>query len=191
MYKQRAENGLKTVTLYLNVRAILLRFLKIFILLPALLIWLVSCAPNEAQKPMQVKADSLDINLRCMKTVTKLISDNFLLPGYKKVQYKIEYISETWPDTITTTQAAKITNLKNMGTGFEELVNISKELQLQSTVQLEQLKKLNNQINSGAVNSEQALQYLTFESKCADTLNRVLDTLVKKSIMLSCKSQSI
>ena len=126
-----------------------------------------------------------------MKTVTKLISDNFLLPGLKKVQYKMEYINETWPDTITTAQAEKLIILKNTGIGFEELVSMSKELENQSGKQLEQLKKLNGEINSGSLTNDNLMQYLTFESTCADSLNMALDTLVKKSIMLSCKSQAL
>ena len=152
---------------------------------------LISCGPDNTQKAIASKADSLLISVGCVKTVTQLITTNFLLPGQKKTQYKMEYIKETWPDTITKVQANRLLALENLGRGYEKLVSISSGLQVQSIQQLEQLKKLNDEINSGASGNENLVQYLTFESKCADTLNRVLDTLVKKSIELSCKNQSL
>ncbi len=167
------------------------RFFKITSLFLALITWLTSCGPDSTQKAIAAKADSLFISVRCVKTVTQLITNNFLLPGQKKTQYKMEYINETWPDTITQTQANKLISLKNLHLGYEKLVTISNGLQTQSIQQLEQLKKLNEEINSGSSGNENLLQYLTFESKCADTLNKVLDTLVKKSIELSCKNQSL
>jgi len=152
---------------------------------------LLSCGPDAAQKAIEAKADSLFINVRCVSTVTGLITTNYLLPGQKKVAYKMEYIRETWPDTITRAQATKLTSLQDVSNGYEKLLATSKGLQLQSAQQLEQLKKLNGEINTGALGKEDLRQYLTFESKCADTLNRVLDTLVKRAIELSCKSQSL
>jgi hypothetical protein len=152
---------------------------------------LISCGPDNNQEAIVAKADSLFISVRCVKTVTQLITANFLLPGQKKTQYKMEYINETWPDTITKTQANRLISLETLSRGYQKLVDISSGLQVQSVRQLEQLKKLNDEINSGASGNENLMQYLTFESKCADTLNRVLDTLVKKSIELSCKNQSL
>jgi hypothetical protein len=151
---------------------------------------LCSCGGDPARQALAARADSLFISVRCVRTVTSLISDNFLVPGQKKAQYRIEYINETWPDTITSAQALKLVNLKTLGLGFDKLVSATRSLQSLSEKQLEQLKKLNHEINNGAISNEDLLQSITFEGRCADTLNRVLDTLVKKSIELSCKSQS-
>lgn len=167
------------------------RFFKIATIFSMLISLMISCGPDNTQKAIAAKADSLFISIRCVKTVTQLITSNFLLPGQKKTQYKMEYINETWPDTITQSQANRLIALENLSKGYEKLVGISSGLQAQSIQQLEQLKKLNDEINSGSSGNENLLQYLTFESKCADTLNRVLDTLVKKSIELSCKNQSL
>jgi len=152
---------------------------------------LTSCTQGESQKVLLGRADSLYISVRCVSTVTALIADNFLVPGQKKVKYKMEYINETWPDTITPSQARKLIDLKDLDTGFEKLVQVTKGLRERSATQLEQLKKLNYEINSGISGKDDLLQYLTFESKCADTLNRVLDTLVKRSVELSCKSLAL
>lgn len=153
--------------------------------------FLASCGAGATQKTVVERADSLYISVRCVRTVTGLITDNFLLPGQKRTRYKMDYINETWPDTITPVQARKIKGLQDIDKGFDHLVDISKGLQDRSARQLEQLKKLNDEIDSGLASNEDLLQYLTFERKCADTLNRVLDTLVKRSIELSCKSQSL
>ncbi len=152
---------------------------------------LTSCGGGMAQRTVVERADSLFISVRCVRTVTGLITDNFLLPGQKRTRYKMDYINETWPDTITPVHARKIASLQDIDKGFDDLVGISKGLQERSAHQLEQLKKLNDEINTGISSNEDLLQYLTFERKCADTLNRVLDTLVKRSIELSCKSQSL
>lgn len=167
------------------------RRFKIIAVFASLLFMQAACRRDAAEQEMMAKADSLLINVRCITTVTGLINNNFLLPGQKRTQYKIEYIQETWPDTITPVQAGKLITLKELTQGFDHLLAISKGLQTRSVQQLEQLKKLNQTIISGALSSENTLQYLNFESKCADTLNRVLDTLVKRSIDLSCRSQSL
>jgi hypothetical protein len=151
---------------------------------------LSSCGNDPARQALAARADSLFISVRCVRTVTSLIADNFLVPGQKKAQYRIEYINETWPDTITRAQALKLVNLKNLGLGFDKLVGTTRNLQSLSEKQLQQLKKLDHEIHNGVISNEDLLRSITFEAKCADTLNRVLDTLVKKSIELSCKSQS-
>jgi allophanate hydrolase subunit 1 len=119
------------------------------------------------------------------------LTRDYLLPGRKKTEFKMEYIREAWPDTITSAQAQRLALIQDMSQGYEKLLAISKDLQEQSGRQLEQLKKLNDEINAGRLGEENLVQYLTFESKCADTLSKVLDTLVKRSIELSCKSQSL
>lgn len=165
--------------------------LKIAFLLAGLSCMLSSCGADAARQALAARADSLFISVRCVKTVTTLISDNFLVPGQKKAQFRIEYINETWPDTITPVQALKLVNLKNLGVGFAELCGTSKNLQALSEKQLAQLKKLNNEINSGNLSNTDLLQSITFEARCADTLKSALDTLVKRSIELSCRSQSL
>lgn len=152
---------------------------------------LVNCTQNAMDKAIIARTDSLFINAKSVHTVTTLINHNFLSPGHKKTQYKIEYINETWPDTISRVQANKLLALKDLHAGFEKALSISQSLQQRSLLQLQQLNKLNQQINSGALTEESLYQYLTFEIKCADSLNRALDTLVKRSIELSCKSQSL
>lgn len=153
---------------------------------------LAGCGAAEtSQKAITERIDSLCINLRCVSTSASQIARDYLLPGQKKAGFKMEYIKETWPDTITRAQAQRLALIQDMNLGYEKLLVISKDLQQQSVRQLEQLKKLNDEINAGRLNEENIAQYLTFESKCADTLNKVLDTLVKRSIELSCKSQSL
>lgn len=152
---------------------------------------LFSCGPGTEQKSMVMRADSLFMNLRCVNSVVKLIHTNYLVPGEKKVRYKLEYIDETWPDTITGQQANKLINLKKLGADYEQLGLLCKKMEQQSAMQLEQLKKLNAEIISGRQNADNLLQYLTFESRSADTLQLMLDSLVKKSIELNCKSYSL
>jgi hypothetical protein len=135
------------------------------------------------------KADSLFIKVRCVKTVSELIETTLLVPTQKKLQFKIEYINETYPDTITKTQAERIVRIKDIYDGYESLIAVTKQLQKESVLQLEQVTKLNSEIGKGK--DENMLQYLTFESKCADTLNKVLDNIIKRSIDLGCKSQNI
>lgn len=150
----------------------------------------MSCSPSRPAEGLAPRIDSLFVKLRCTHTLTQLIQNNYILSGQKKVRYKMEYIRETWPDTITRAQAAKIIYLKDLGIGYEELANMSRSLGEQANLQLEQLKKLNTAIATGA-DADSLRQYLNFESKCADTLSMALDTLVKRSIELSCKSQSL
>ena len=100
----------------------------------------------------------------------------------------MDYINETYPDTITKAQAEKIMQIKDVYLNYNDLIVTTKELQKQSALQLEQVSKLNAEI--GKINEENILQYLTFENKCADSLNVVLDALIKKSIELGCKTQS-
>ena len=138
---------------------------------------------------ISAKADSLFIKVRCVKTVSELIETTLLVPAQKKLQFKIEYINETYPDTITKTQAEKIVRIKDIYDGYESLIAVTKQLQKESVLQLEQVTKLNSEIDKGK--DENMLQYLTFESKCADTLNKVLDNIIKRSIDLGCKSQNI
>jgi len=147
-----------------------------------------ACAPSSNEKMILAKSDSLFIRVRCVKTVSELIENTLLIPMQKKLQYKIDYIIETYPDTITKTQAEKIIQIKNVHDSYDGLILTSKELQKRSALQLLQVKKLNSEIGRGK--DENTLQYLTFENKCADSLNIVLNALIKKSIELSCKSQS-
>lgn len=167
------------------------RFFRIYLLLAAVAGALFSCVPDAAQQRNAASADSLYISVRSVSTVSGLIDNNFLLPGQKRTQYKLEYISETWPDTITPAQANKLVSLTSLSENYNHLLSLNRSLHEKSLRQLEQLKKLNQAINSGVLDPENTLQYLNFESKCADTLNRVLDTLVKRSIDLSCKSLSL
>ena len=141
------------------------------------------------QKIISAKADSLFIRVRCVKTVSELIETTLLVPAQKKLQYRIEYINETYPDTITKKQAEKIMCIRDIFQNCESLIVITRQLKKQSIAQLEQIKKLNAEIISGK--DENMLQYLTFENKCADTLNRVLDTLIKKTVELGCRSQNL
>lgn len=149
---------------------------------------LQACGPGANQKMISDKADSLYIRVRCVKTVSELIENTLLIPAQKKLQYKIDYINETYPDTITKTQAEKIILIKDVYQRYNTLILTTKQLQKQSSIQLLQVSKLNVEIDNGK--EENMLQYLTFEGKCADTLNTVLDALIKKSIELGCKAQS-
>ena len=112
-----------------------------------------------------------------------------LVPAQKKLQYKMDYINETYPDTITRSQAEKLIVIKESYAGYNSLILTARALQKQSAAQLLQISKLNNEISKGK--EENMIQYITFENKCADTLNAVLDTLVKRSIELGCKMQSL
>jgi hypothetical protein len=150
---------------------------------------LQSCGAGAEQKIISVKADSLFIRVRCVKTVCELIETTLLLPTQKKLQNKMEYISETYPDTISNAQAKKILRIKDISESYDALILVSRQLQKQAVLQLEQVSKLNTEIAKGK--NENIMQYLTFENKCADTLNTVLDALVKKSIELGCKSQGV
>ena len=109
-----------------------------------------------------MKADSLLIKVQCVKTVSELIEKTLLLPSLKKLQYKIEYINETYPDTITKLQAEKIVRIKNTCLDYEALLKTTHALQRQSTTQLLQVNKLTGEIKDG---KENMLQYLTFEGK--------------------------
>ena len=149
---------------------------------------LQSCGKGINQKMILAKADSLYIRVRCVKTVSELIENTLLVPAQKKLQYKIDYINETYPDTITKTQAEKIMQIKEVFQDYNALILTTKEVQKQSATQLLQVSKLNGEIAKGK--EENTLQYLTFENKCADTLNIVLDALIKKSIELGCKTQT-
>ena len=149
---------------------------------------LQACGPGANQKMIAAKSDSLFIRVRCLKTVSELIESTLLIPSQKKLQYKMDYINETYPDTITKAQAEKIMQIKDVYLNYNDLIVTTKELQKQSALQLEQVSKLNAEI--GKINEENILQYLTFENKCADSLNVVLDALIKKSIELGCKTQS-
>ncbi len=165
-----------------------MRFCKIFCCLSAFSMLFLSCGQDAKQKMILTKADSLYIRVRCVKTVSELIENTLLIPAHKKMQYKIDYINETYPDTITKTQAEKLIQIKNTEQNYNSLILTTKELQKQSALQLTQVTKLNAEIARGK--DENMLQYLTFEIKCADTLNSVLDNIIKKSIELSCKSQT-
>ena len=161
---------------------------KIFCVAPALMMLLQACGLGANEKMITAKADSLFIRVRCVKTVSELIENTLLVPAQKKLQYKIDYINETYPDTITKVQAQKIISIKSVFLSYNELIGITKELQKQSSTQLLQVSKLRAEI--GKEKEENVLQYLTFENKCADTLTSALDVLVKKAIELGCKSQS-
>ena len=164
-------------------------YFKISSVVFAFLSLLQSCGAGADQKIILGKADSLFIRVRCVKTVSELIEKTLLLPSQKKMQFKMEYINETYPDTITKTQAEKIMLVKNLYQNYEVLIGITKQIQKQSVLQLQQISKLNSEINKGG--DENLLQYLTFENKCADTLSGALDALIKKSIELGCKSQNV
>lgn len=167
---------------------IMMRLSKIFCCLLAFTVLFAGCGQNANQKMITAKADSLFIRVRCMKTVSELIEGNLLIPTQKKLQYKIDYINETYPDTISKMQAEKLIQIKDAEQNYDSLILTTKELQKQSAIQLEQVIKLNSEIGKGK--NENILQYLTFESKCADSLNLVLDLIIKRSIELSCKSQT-
>ncbi|MGZ3862016.1 MAG: hypothetical protein ACXVPN_06795 [Bacteroidia bacterium] len=164
-------------------------FCKIFIPVYALIFLLQSCGEGADQKTISMKADSLLIRVQCVKTVSELIEKTMLIPSIKKLEYKMEYINETYPDTITRPQAEKIIRLKNACRDYESLLKTTRSLQQQSQIQLLQVNKLNGEIKSGK--DENMLQYLTFEGKCADTLNIVLDAVIKKSIDLGCYSKNL
>lgn len=150
---------------------------------------LQSCGMGADQKLVSMKADSLLVRVQCVKTVSGLIEKTLLVPSIKKLEYKIEYINETYPDTITRAQAEKIVRIKNAYADYETLLKTTRALQQQSAMQLLQVNKLNGEIKSGK--DENMLQYLTFEGKCADTLNSILDAVVKKSIDLGCYSKNL
>lgn len=150
---------------------------------------LQSCGPGADQKMISAKADSLLIRVQCVKTVSELIEKSMIVPAIKKLEYKIDYINETYPDTITKAQAEKIVRIKNACRDYEVLLKTIKALQVQSHTQLLQVNRLNSEIKNGK--DENMLQYLTFENKCADTLNSVLDAVIKKSIDLGCYSKNL
>lgn len=165
------------------------QFYKITALLCVVLFLLQSCGGGADQKALGSKADSLFIKVRCIKTVTELIEKSLLLPAQKKLQYKIDYINETWPDTLSPAQAQKILMIKDTWQNYQMLISAMQQLQKQSGLQLEQVNKLSADIGKGR--GQNMLQYLTFEGRCADTLNSALDTLIKKAIQLGCISQNI
>ncbi|MGZ3903058.1 MAG: hypothetical protein ACXVC6_05155 [Bacteroidia bacterium] len=150
---------------------------------------LQSCGMGADQKLISMKADSLLIRVQCVKTVSELIEKTLLVPTIKKLEYKMDYINETYPDTITKAQAEKILRIKNAYADYESLLKITRALQQQSATQLLQVSKLNGEIKDGK--DENMIQYLTFEGKCADTLNGILDAVVKKSIDLGCYSKNL
>ncbi|HWY36952.1 MAG TPA: hypothetical protein VNY73_00235 [Bacteroidia bacterium] len=135
------------------------------------------------------RVDSLFIKVRCVKTVSGLIETSLLVPAHKKLRYKIDYINETYPDTVTPAQAEKMMLIKDTYRGYELLISTARQLQKRSAMQLEQVSRLSAEISKGK--DENMHQYLTFESQCTDTLNRVLDELIKRSVDLGCKAQNI
>src|ERR1035437_9783728 len=110
---------------------------------------LQACGSGANQKMISAKADSLYIRVRCVKTVSELIENTLLIPAQKKLQYKIDYINETYPDTITKTQAEKIIQIKDVYQSYEGLIFTTKQLQKQSAMQLSQVSKLNAEIGKG------------------------------------------
>lgn len=101
----------------------------------------------------------------------------------------MDYMNETYPDTITRQQAEKMIVLKETTGDYELLLQTLKDLQKRSDLQLTQVTKLNAGVSR--IKEEELMQYISFENKCADTLNTALNVIIKKTIELACKSQSL
>lgn len=158
---------------------------KIFLLAPALLGLLQSCSPGTGQKSLEARADSLYIRVRCIQTLSGSIEHVLLAPSLKKLAYRIEYINETYPDTISKSEAEKLMQIKSMHEYFSRLAETSRELQQRSALQLVQVSKLHAEI--ARRKNEDMDHYINYENKCADTLHAVLDSLIRRSVEMGCR----
>jgi hypothetical protein len=158
---------------------------KILLLLFAFIIALQSCSPGAGQKNLEARADSLYIRVRCIQTLSGSVEQVLLAPSLKKLTYRIEYINETYPDTISKADAEKLVQLKSMYEHYTRLIGTSRELQQRSALQLLQVSKLGAELAQRR--SENMDECINYENRCADTLHAVLDSLIKRSVEMGCK----